>query len=47
VSTLFLRIFEGVGEEERMGSGVWDKMGRKRGGCVKERGGVLESVKKV
>ena len=47
MSSVFLGFFRGVGGEERMGSGVWDKMGRKRGGCVKERGGVFESVKKM
>ena len=52
VSTLFLRFFLGGWEEsiweDRMCSGTYrDKMCRRGGGCIKKRGGVFESVKKM
>ena len=41
VSTLFLMVFRGLEGEERMESGLEDKVGRRRGGCVKKRGKVF------
>ena len=48
VSSVFLRflcVF--LGKKRGYARGYGDKIGRRRGGCVKERGGVFESVKKM